>query len=63
MRMSRDTRSGLLYCAILVAAAAGWLAGWGWLGGPAAFALLGAAAAAMGTDSRVPGEWRTLDQG
>jgi hypothetical protein len=60
---SRDTRSGVLYCAILAAAVAGWLAGLGWLAGPATFALLGAAAAAVGADSRVPGEWRTLDQG
>ena len=63
MTTSRDTRSGLLYCAILAAAVTGWLAGLGWLAGPSTFALLGAAAAAVGIDSRGPREWRPPDQG
>lgn len=52
------TRSGLLFCPLLVLVLLGWVVGWGWLVVPSALALLGVAANAVGVDSRLPGDWR-----
>ncbi|MGZ5291334.1 MAG: hypothetical protein ACXWXQ_07500 [Actinomycetota bacterium] len=51
-------RAGLLLCCLLTATIAGWAAGWTWLAVPAALGTLGVAAAAVGADSRAPGDWR-----
>jgi hypothetical protein len=55
--LSRIARSGLLVCSLVCVAALGMAGGIAWLWVPAALATLGAAAAAVGVDSRAPGDW------
>ncbi|MGH2635558.1 MAG: hypothetical protein ACRDHU_05365 [Actinomycetota bacterium] len=52
------TRSGLLLGSLLALTGLAWAAGWAWLAVPAALAILGVAADAVGVDSRMPGDWR-----
>lgn len=53
----RLDRAGLALCCLIVAAALAWAAGWPWIAAPAALAILGVAAYAVGADSRAPGDW------
>lgn len=54
----RLDRAALVVCTLIALTAVGWLAGWPWLAAPAAMAILGVAAYAVGADSREPGDWR-----
>lgn len=54
----RLDRAGPVLCSLIVAAAVAWVAGWQWIVAPAALAVLGVAAYAVGADTRAPGDWR-----
>ena len=56
--LSPIARSGLLVCSLLCLAAIGLVEGLAWIAAPAALAMLGVSAAAVGVDSRSPGDWR-----
>ena len=58
LALSPIARQGLLICSLLVVASAAWAAGLAWLAVAAAVGVLGVAAAAIGVDSRQPGDWR-----
>jgi hypothetical protein len=58
LALSPIARHGLLVCSLLVVAVAAWAAGLAWLAVGAALGVLGSAAAAIGADSREPGDWR-----
>lgn len=54
-------RSGVLMCTLVLVALLGWVLAWAWVAVSAALALLGVAAAAIGVDSRMPGDWTRTD--
>lgn len=55
-----SARIGLLACTLTALVVGAWVAGWAWLAIPAALAVLGISAIAVGADSRAPGDWTSL---
>lgn len=55
--LSPISRLGLLLCSLVGIGALGLAAGWAWLLAPTGLGMLGVAAAAIGVDSRLSGDW------
>jgi hypothetical protein len=56
-------RSSLLCCSLIALTLVTWVAGWAWVAVPAGLGALDFAAAAVGADSRMPGDWRRIGSG
>jgi hypothetical protein len=60
-RKGREGVAGLAVAAVVFGAVAAWMAGWTWIAAPAALAIRGLAAVAVGADSRSAGDWRRVE--
>lgn len=60
-RTKATEREGAALIALLLLTFAASMAGWAWLAGLGALAVLGLAAATVGADTRTAGDWRRVD--